>query len=164
VDGDVRLSCFIEPEEGAAPQSVHMRGEATGGNGAVSYLWRFGDGATSTARETDHTYGSPGTYLATLTATSGAASATCSDEIRVFGTLVPECKAHQTGPLRVKFNVVPNYCFRGGCTYLWDFGDGRTDGIERPEHVYAAPGDYRATATVKTGGATGVCSIDVNVN
>lgn len=164
VDGDVRLSCFIEPEEGAAPQTVSFRGEATGGNGQITYLWRFGDGATSAERAVDHVYSAPGTYLATLTATSGTASATCADEIRVFGVLTPVCKAHRTGPLSVKFNVVPNYCFRGGCSYFWDFGDGRSEGIERPLHVYGAPGFYTATATVKTGGATGSCSIDVNVN
>lgn len=164
VDGDVRLSCFVEPEEGSAPHTVSFRGEATGGNGQITYLWRFGDGATSAEQAPQHAYASPGTYLATLTATSGTASATCADEIRVFGALLPVCKAHGTGPLTVKFNVVPNYCFRGGCTYLWNFGDGTSEGIERPLHVYGAPGFYRATATVKTGGATESCSIDVNVN
>jgi len=164
VDGDVRLSCFVEPEEGSAPQTVSFRGEATGGNGQITYLWRFGDGATSSERALDHLYSAPGTYLATLTATSGTASATCADEIRVFGALTPVCKAHSTGPLSVKFNVVPNYCFRGGCTYSWIFGDGSSDGIERPQHVYGAPGTYTATATVKTGGATGSCSITVTVN
>lgn len=164
VDGDVRLRCFVEPEEGAAPHTVSFRGEATGGNGQFTYLWRFGDGSTSAAAASEHVYSGPGTYLATLTATSGTASATCQDEIHVFGALTPECKAHRTGALAVKFNVVPNYCFRGGCSYLWEFGDGASEGIERPLHVYGAPGSYTATATVKTGGATGTCSIGVDVN
>jgi PKD repeat protein len=164
VDGDVRLSCFVEPEEGAAPHTVSFRGEASGGNGQVAYLWQFGDGTSAADRVADHVYSAPGTYLATLTATSGSASATCVDEIHVFGPLVPECRATRQGPLGVKFNVVPNYCFRVGCTYLWDFGDGASAGIERPLHVYGAPGSYTATATVKSAGATGTCSIGVNLN
>jgi len=164
VDGDVRLACFVDPEEGAAPHTVSFSVDALGGNGQVSYLWRFGDGATSADRAPQHTYSSPGTYLATLTATSGAASATCADEIHVFGALTPVCKATRQGASGVKFNVVPNYCFHEGCTYFWDFGDGQSvGGIERPLHVYGAPGGYTATATVKSGGATGTCSINVNV-
>ena len=164
VDGDVRLACFVDPEEGAAPHTVSFSADALGGNGEVTYLWRFGDGATAADRAPLHTYSSPGTYLATLTATSGAASATCTDEIHVFGALTPECKATPQGGSAVKFNVVPNYCFHQGCTYFWDFGDGQSvGGVERPLHVYGAPGGYTATATVKSGGATGTCSINVSV-
>jgi len=164
VDGDVRLACFVDPEEGAAPHTVSFSADALGGNGQVTYLWRFGDGATSADRAPQHTYSSPGTYLATLTATSGAASATCADEIHVFGALTPVCKATRQGAFGVKFNVVPNYCFHEGCTYFWDFGDGQSvGGLERPLHFYGAPGGFTATATVKTGGATGTCSINVNV-
>jgi len=164
VDGNVRLACFIEPEEGSVPHTVNFRADAIGGNGQVGYLWRFGDGATSADAAPQHTYTSVGTYLATLTATSGAASATCADEIHVFGALTPECKATKQGTFAVKFNVVPNYCFHEGCTYFWDFGDGQSlGGIERPLHVYGAAGGFTATATVKTGGATGTCSINVNV-
>ena len=164
VDGDVRLACFIEPEEGSVPHTVSFRGEPLGGNGQFTYLWRFGDGATAGDATTEHTYSSVGTYLATLTATSGAASATCTDEIHVFGALTPVCKATRQGAFGVKFNVVPNYCFHAGCTYFWDFGDGQSvGGLERPLHVYGAAGGFTATATVKSGGATGTCSINVNV-
>jgi len=164
VDGDVRLACFIEPEEGSAPHTVSFRGEPLGGNGQFTYLWRFGDGATSAEAATQHTYSSVGTFLATLTATSGAASGTCTDEIHVFGALTPQCKATKQGTFAVKFNVVPNFCFHGGCTYFWDFGDGQSvGGIERPLHVYGAAGGFTATATVKTGGSTGTCQVSVNV-
>jgi PKD repeat protein len=164
VDGDVRLACFIDPEEGSVPHTVNFTADALGGNGQFTYLWRFGDGATSADVTTQHTYSSVGTYLATLTATSGAASGTCTDEIHVFGALTPVCKATKQGAFAVKFNVVPNYCFHGGCTYFWDFGDGQSvGGLERPLHVYGAPGSFTATATVKTGGATGTCQISVNV-
>jgi PKD repeat protein len=164
VDGDVRLACFVDPEEGAVPHTVSFKADPLGGNGQFTYLWRFGDGATAADAHTQHTYSSVGTYLATLTATSGAATGTCADEIHVFGPLTPECKAHKEGPFAVKFNVVPNYCFHQGCTYFWDFGDGQSvGGLERPLHIYGGAGGFTATATVKSGGATGTCSINVNV-
>lgn len=163
VDGDVRLACFVDPEEGSVPHTVNFSADALGGNGQFTYLWRFGDGSTSADVKTQHTYSSVGTYLATLTATSGSASGTCMDEIHVFGALTPQCKATKQGTFAVKFNVVPNYCFHEGCTYFWDFGDGQSvGGIERPLHVYGAPGGFTATATVKTGGATGTCQVSVN--
>jgi PKD repeat protein len=164
VDGDVRVSCSVDPEEGSAPHTVNFKAQAVGGNGQLTYLWRFGDGTTSGAAEVQHTYDATGTYLATLTVTSGAATASCADEVHVFGALVPECKATPQGNQSVKFNVVPNYCFHTGCTYFWDFGDGGVDAIERPLHHYAAPGAYTATATVKSGAATGSCQITVSAN
>jgi PKD repeat protein len=165
VDGDVRLACLVDPEEGSAPQTVSFQANALGGNGQISYLWSFGDGATAAVAAPQHTYSSPGTYLARLTATSGAASATCAAEVHVFGTLKPQCKATPQGALGVKFNVVPNFCFHtGGCTYFWDFGDGQSvGGLERPLHFYGTPGAFTATATVKTGRTVGTCSINVKV-
>src|SRR5438093_6387364 len=78
VDGDVRLACFIDPEEGSVPHTVNFTADALGGNGQFTYLWRFGDGATSADVTTQHTYSSVGTYLATLTATSGGTSSASS--------------------------------------------------------------------------------------
>ena len=52
-------------------QSVSFAGTASDPNGdAVTVLWTFGDGATSTAlMPGNHTYGAAGTYTVTLTAT-----------------------------------------------------------------------------------------------
>ncbi|PYQ26037.1 MAG: hypothetical protein DMF81_00715 [Acidobacteria bacterium] len=163
VDGDVRLTCVIDPEEASAPATVNFRASAAGGNGQLGYLWRFGDGASSADPAPQHVYSSPGNYLATLTVTSGAASATCADTIHVFGTLVATCKATLEAGLKVKFNVAPSYCFsEHGCSYSWSFGDGETADVERPLHAYAAPGPYTAVATVTTGRTKASCSITVS--
>jgi PKD repeat protein len=37
----------------------------------VSYRWEFGDGRSSTAESTTHTYGTTGTFDVTLTVTYG---------------------------------------------------------------------------------------------
>ncbi len=51
------------------------------GNPTYSYLWSFGDGATSTAQNPQHTYPNSGTYTVTLTVSDGAAVATASTTV-----------------------------------------------------------------------------------
>jgi PKD repeat protein len=46
----------------------------TSTNNPTSWLWDFGDGATSTQRNPSHTYASANTYSVTLTATNGGGS------------------------------------------------------------------------------------------
>jgi hypothetical protein len=150
--GSLSVSIGASPTSGRTPLDVAFTSSVSGGTVRYIYSWSIGDGTSSSEANPR------------VTATSGAASATCTDEIHVFGALTPQCKATRQGTFSVKFNVVPNYCFHGGCTYFWDFGDGHSvGGIERPLHVYGAAGGYTATATVKSGGATGTCSINVNV-
>jgi gliding motility-associated-like protein len=51
---------------------------STTGPPTLSYLWRFGDGATSTASAPTHAYTAPGVYTVSLMATS---SAGCADSL-----------------------------------------------------------------------------------
>ncbi|MTK64044.1 MAG: PKD domain-containing protein, partial [Methanobacterium sp.] len=44
----------------------------TSSNTPTSWLWDFGDGATSTDQNPVHVYNTPGTYTVTLTATNMA--------------------------------------------------------------------------------------------
>ncbi|MGS0681078.1 immune inhibitor A domain-containing protein [Shewanella sp. 125m-7] len=48
---------------------VNFINQSTGGNGALSYRWDFGDGNTSSAESPSYTYGSAGIYSVTLTVT-----------------------------------------------------------------------------------------------
>ncbi|BCJ47403.1 glycosyl hydrolase [Actinoplanes ianthinogenes] len=56
---------------GQAPLTVNFSsaGSSDPEGGALSYAWKFGDGATSTAANPAHTYASNGTYNVTLTVT-----------------------------------------------------------------------------------------------
>ena len=63
------------PSSGAAPLLVTFTGAASDANGdAISYLWSFGDGATSTLASPTHTYAAAGTYQALLQVTAGGQS------------------------------------------------------------------------------------------
>ena len=57
---------------GTAPLAVHFQASTQGGLSPVTYRWSFGDGATSTLANPDHTYASAGTYLVNLTVTDAS--------------------------------------------------------------------------------------------
>lgn len=52
--------------EGYAPLQVSFDASGSSGEGELSVLWDFGDGATSTAGSVQHTFTTPGEYLVTL--------------------------------------------------------------------------------------------------
>jgi PKD repeat protein len=68
----IALSCG--PVSGNAPLTVGCRSNASGGNPPYSYLYNFGDGASSTDAYPSHTYNSPGNYEIYLTVTDSAGS------------------------------------------------------------------------------------------
>jgi len=61
----------------------------SGGAGTKTYLWSFGDGATSSEESPAHTYASIGTYTVSLTVTDSTGSDVYSTTITVTGITVP---------------------------------------------------------------------------
>lgn len=68
------------------PDSVIFRNESVG---AVSYLWDFGDGTTSTEFAPTHAYAAPGDYTITLVATSALG---CTDTLVRHGEVEIEAQ------------------------------------------------------------------------
>ena len=63
----------------------------------------------------------------------------------------------QSGPLRYRFQDSSYHDIR---SWQWDFGDGHTDSIPRPEHVYEAEGQYNVCLTVSNPrGADTLCQV-----
>jgi PKD repeat protein len=62
------------PTSGPAPLAVSFTDLSTGS--PTSWLWTFGDGATSSAQNPGHTYATPGVYDVSLRATNGTGSNT----------------------------------------------------------------------------------------
>jgi PKD repeat protein len=117
---------------------------------AVSYLWDFGDGTTSTDASPVHTYAQDGLYWVTLTITGSdgcVSTATYPFETSFQG--FPDCMGYilynQIDSLTYDFSA-EIYDANGNqvqaSTYLWDFGDGATSTDASVTHTYAQTGVY----------------------
>jgi PKD repeat protein len=167
LDSDVRLSCSADPEEAQAPVTVSFRAAPSGGTGAFTYRWDFGDGTSSTDASPVHTYVSPGSYREVLTVASGGASSICAHTVTVYGDFrLQSCKATPMGSRTVQFHATPSFCLFDDCTYEWNFGgtgSGRGLLTARPLFTYDASGTYTATLSASTQGRGNTASCQVTV-
>jgi hypothetical protein len=99
----------------------------------TSHFWDFGDGATSLAQTTEHTFAVPGTYTVTLTLGDGACARTLTHEVSVYTT---------TGLLDMEEDEVRD--FSTGETLVLLNGLG----AELHVHIYDATGRVQAMRRV----------------
>ncbi len=112
----------------------------------TTYLWNFGDGATSTLPNPTHQYAAPGDYQVKLVVSAGAV--TCLDSITqtvtAYALPVPSFTvANECVTDQLIFNntsTVPLPSTLG--TYAWSFGDGNASTLASPSNLYAAEGNY----------------------
>ncbi len=122
--------------------------------GAMQYLWKFGDGFTTTTRHTAYSYKAPGTYTVVLVIKT---SEVCSDSASFTITVHPNVAASfMIDPVCINLPLVPvNNTVDPGNTpvyYLWDFGNGNTSTLRNPPpQVYSAPGNYIMSLSVSSG-------------
>jgi len=141
------ISFRAVPLSGPAPLKVAFYGDLP--DYATAWLWDFGDGETSTHRDTYHRYQRPGVYNVSLTCDNAGASATHTEYgyITVFEPLAPSFSAdtrNGTAPLTVRFTDTST---GDPDTWLWEFGDGETSSEQNPEHTYVNAGIYDVTLT-----------------
>jgi uncharacterized repeat protein (TIGR01451 family) len=115
---------------------------------ANSFLWEYGDGATSTtaAYSHSHVYDEPGIYTVRLTAYNayGEDVFTRNNYIAVYDPPEPDFAATPTAgvePLTVQF---ANHS-QNADAYLWLFGDGQSSTAVSPSHTYHKGGVYTVT-------------------
>lgn len=126
-----------------APLTVDFTNNSSGGTHTLSYLWRFGDGATSTDKDPSHTYTAPGTYDVTLVTNSGGCkdSVTLNDYIRFINFNTDFTSSAVSGcvnrPIQFTDQSAP-----GPQSWQWDFGDGTTSTQQNPSHSYSNTGTY----------------------
>jgi len=86
------------PSIGPAPLDVAFTTTVVGGSPPYTYAWTFGDGGTGTGADPDHTYVSPGTYVAEVEVTDAAArtgSATVTTIVTVPAVTSPGLSARR---------------------------------------------------------------------
>jgi len=130
-------------------------------DGQISeYRWTLGDGSIKAGSKIRHRYAQPGTYPIKLTVLDNTSTLNNSDvvtySIRVNNPPVPDA-----GGDRLVNESVIEFDATGSrdsddeiIEYSWNFGDGQTGIGEKISHVYASPGTYNVTLTVKDASGT----------
>ena len=133
------------------PFTVQFKNQTAGNN---TYIWDFGDGATSTDINPAHTYVDTGSYSVKLIVFNENG---CED------TLVRQEYIQIRRPAITLNNLPQKGCIpltiSPGSTvvadepvvnYLWDFGDGTTANVAHPTHTYTAAGTYTVSLVIAT--------------
>jgi len=140
-----------EPTTGFSPLSVYFTDSSTGY--PVSWSWDFGDGETDTRQDTVHVYNQPGLFTVSLTVTDDNGTISTTEREAYISVLTPgelianfsATPSSGTIPLSVQFTDKSE----GSPTlWSWDFGDGKSDIVANPVHVYEKAGNYTVTLTV----------------
>jgi len=130
------------------PATVAFRDLSTGTT-PLTYLWEFGDGATSTEQNPSHNYIRQGLYTVKLTVTNmyGSSSEIKTNYIAIG--LAP--RADFTGqpttgntPLTVEFT---DRSTGHPTSWYWNFGDGKDSAEQSPVHTYYSSGEFTVTLT-----------------
>lgn len=120
-------------------------------SGNYDYFWSFGDGTTSTAPWTTHTYTGSGPWVVCLTvidSSQGCSAVSCDT---VYGSSVPPipCQSYfsyfsdSTGNVSFYNASVGSYS-----NVLWSFGDGTSSTSFNPMHAYSGSGPYVVCLTI----------------
>lgn len=117
------------------------------GNVTPQFSWTFGDGSTTSGQTVSHTYVSPGSYNAVVTAVDPATGQADTDSIAVTirQAMVVDANGPYSGTagLPIQFGATLNGATRP--EYRWDFGDGQTGSGANPSHTFNQAGSYTAT-------------------
>jgi len=137
------------------PDTVVFTNES---EGAIGYVWDFGNGQTSTINNPIAIYQEANDYLISLVATSDK---NCSDTsyFAYTNSVVPTADfvVNSMDPCK------PVYSFTNlsdnAQSYFWDFGFGYTDTAENPIHSFSTFGESQVTLVINP---DGLCSDSVS--
>ena len=127
----------------------------------AKFLWDFGDSVGSSGKSVKHTYADEGTYTVTLTVVDDEDRiGVVKEDVEIlYRNQAPIASLDATyGGLGQQVKVNSIAFFDGGASsdpdgdvleFEWDFGDGGTSSLLRPNHEYTSIGNYTVTLTVK---------------
>jgi gliding motility-associated-like protein len=132
---------------------VTFTNQSTGGSGAETYAWNFGDGNTSNQVSPTHSYASVGTYTVKLVMSEPIGCIDSSSLVIRIDTPRASFTVNDTlticQPFEAKFTNNSSYVLNAA---NWDFGDGFTSTDINPTHFYVVPGNYVARLIVQSPG------------
>jgi len=111
----------------------------------IRWLWKFGNGRTSSERSPRGSYEQPGRYVVTLELFDGVQTRETSRTITVNPNfqLVPH--ADFASPCCAAVGIareLQNLSSSDATSFRWDFGDGQTSTDKNPRHAWSQPGMY----------------------
>ncbi len=157
------------PPESVVDQLITFTDTSSGD--PTSWLWDFGDGATSDLQNPTHSYASQGDFNVSLTATNEAGSDTATESLEIGAgsgcTLTCTASAPATADLSVQVLFTAD-AVASGCSsnaaYAWSFGDGATSDEQNPSHTFNTTGTLRWTLTASADDASCVASRTITVS
>ncbi|MDQ3682862.1 MAG: PKD domain-containing protein, partial [Bacteroidota bacterium] len=139
-------------QSGCSPIVVNFQDLSVGN--PTSWLWDFGNGATSTKQNPSTTYFQSGAYDIKLTATNANGSNTVIKRafINVYDQPLPDFKVDKVSgcsPVRVQFSDTSTTPANTKISaWKWDFGDGGSSTAQNPQYIYKNPGNYTVTLSI----------------
>ncbi len=145
------------------PATINFTNNSTGSS-ALSYLWNFGDGSSSTLANPNHIYNTSGSFTVSLIVTNATG---CSDTITKANLIsLGTTKADFSVPASIcqgtAFNISNTSTPTPGSA-SWDFGDGTFSNLLNPTKTYNSPGNYTIKMVANFGACQGVVSKTVQV-
>jgi PKD repeat protein len=126
-----------------------------------TWMWDFGDGGRSFARDPVHTYAAAGNYTVVLTVSNAAGQSVSSQVVPIEPGTPPEAAfAFEVSGKQVNFIDRS----KGSPTsWFWNFGDGTNSSQQNPVHIYSLAGQYTVTLTATNGGGSNTASDVVTI-
>ncbi|MBB6613188.1 PKD domain-containing protein, partial [Pontibacter sp. Tf4] len=133
-------------------QAVTFTDQSTVADGGAitSWLWEFGDGATSSEQHPTYTYSSADEYQVSLTVTSQNGCVKKTTKTLVVHPLAPAQFTFANTCAGQALTFTNTTAPVPGLTYSWDFGDGTTSVLSSPSHTYTTADNYTVTLTATT--------------
>ncbi len=146
------------PTSGFAPLNVVFSNLSTH---AVSYLWNFGDGNTSTNAHPANLYSNAGSYTVTLAAIGPGGTNLLTQPGYIVVTNHPPLAGFSGNPTSgyAPLTVTFSNLSLNTTEFAWDFGDGQTSTNAHPVNTYSNAGIYSVMLTAVGAGGTNALTL-----
>lgn len=141
-----RAAAGVSHTSGCTPLQVQFSDNS---NGAISWLWDFGNGYTSGQQNPSHTYTAGGLYDIQLIATFPGGCVDTINYPQMINASEPLAGFYSPtiagcSPTQISFQNTSN----DATQFEWLFGDGGSSTQVNPQHIYYIPGTYSITLIV----------------